>query len=896
MGFTNSARASASLIVSSATLASDGKTLTANIGGVSGSLSPSSGITGFTVKSIDPNSKYNVYPVTATATGSTVTLVLNFPIASGRVVTVDLATSSGSNLTDGASNTPTGQTGVSVTNNSSRTVTFFPASNSAIQCSESCSTSAPNGVFANRTLFWTNGFYNGRIDFSATGTDVAFAMVDYTSKTDLGSTVVDGNTTTWTAALSPLPANYTNFFIQPILSSSTDTLHNITVYDKYKASNSIGIDGSTGILVAGASPSLSIPSGSWGTQYYLSTDPSYVSLYTIPRSGVYYSFQGGQSFRFTSNTSFVAIWDYSAITYAVYQDGVQIATTATISTATNLTRTVLASGLDTTHSHQYWVMPIFGSTNVSYFEIDTGSLSAVAKVSPNIETFYGDSISADWIITDDRQGDSYIVTNNIGSVARRVAVGGTTMSIYGRDHASNIPATSSRVWVRYGTNDLGVTTIGSVGQAGTFTGDYYTMIGNIRTQIGAGKPIYLEGIFPRSNVNRVNYNTAMQTAVAAYKASNPTDTAIQYISTDNWINTTDDQAEPHPTAQGYAKIANREIPYASTTGYTIAGSTTGSQGQASTNFTVTIASGSTFTGDETVTLSDGSNGGTFTPSVGSPGVSTVTVTPANGATSFTFTYIPATAGTKTLTFTNGQGWTDSSSMTYVVSSTDATLSNLEISQGSLSPTFSSGTTSYTASVANGVTNLTVTPTANQANATITVNGTPVTSGNAPGSITLNIGSNTLTTVVTAQDGSTTNTYTITATRAASGGSMSYSISVYVTPNGSISPGSQSIAQGGNYTFSITPNTGYQISDVLIDNVSIGAKSTYTFTNVTQPHTILANFTLTPIDVVEIPQTDNPNIDPSQQKTQLIAQLKQQIISLLTEVIRLLTLQIGQLQK
>jgi uncharacterized protein YjdB len=104
--------------------------------------------------------------------------------------------------------------------------------------------------------------------------------------------------------------------------------------------------------------------------------------------------------------------------------------------------------------------------------------------------------------------------------------------------------------------------------------------------------------------------------------------------------------------------------------------------------------------------------------------------------------------------------------TLTVQSTNAALSSLSLSTGSLSPTFASGTTSYTASVANSVSSITVTPTRNQANATITVNGTTVASGSASGSISLNVGSNTLTTIVTAQDGTTTQTYSTTVTRAA----------------------------------------------------------------------------------------------------------------------------------
>ncbi|MFA5073213.1 MAG: fibronectin type III domain-containing protein [Nitrospirota bacterium] len=71
------------------------------------------------------------------------------------------------------------------------------------------------------------------------------------------------------------------------------------------------------------------------------------------------------------------------------------------------------------------------------------------------------------------------------------------------------------------------------------------------------------------------------------------------------------------------------------------------------------------------------------------------------------------------------------------------------------------------------------------------------------------------------------------------------ITVSAGVNGSISPtGTVAVASGSNRTFTITPNTGYSISNVLVDNVSVGAVSTYTFTNVTANHTISATFTAT----------------------------------------------------
>jgi hypothetical protein len=97
-------------------------------------------------------------------------------------------------------------------------------------------------------------------------------------------------------------------------------------------------------------------------------------------------------------------------------------------------------------------------------------------------------------------------------------------------------------------------------------------------------------------------------------------------------------------------------------------------------------------------------------------------------------------------------------------SSNADLSALSISDGTLNPVFASNTTSYTTSVVYETTSITLTPTVSEANATIKVNGVIVNSANASGAIALNVGANTITTIVTAQDASTTKTYTVTVTR------------------------------------------------------------------------------------------------------------------------------------
>ncbi len=118
-------------------------------------------------------------------------------------------------------------------------------------------------------------------------------------------------------------------------------------------------------------------------------------------------------------------------------------------------------------------------------------------------------------------------------------------------------------------------------------------------------------------------------------------------------------------------------------------------------------------------------------------------------------------------FTSAGGVANTSRIArYGLPSTNADLSSLALSSGTLTPSFAPGTTAYTASVAYDVTNITVTPTASDMYATVTVNGTPVASGSASGAIALNVGANTITTVVTAQDGTTSKTYTVTVMRAA----------------------------------------------------------------------------------------------------------------------------------
>lgn len=125
---------------------------------------------------------------------------------------------------------------------------------------------------------------------------------------------------------------------------------------------------------------------------------------------------------------------------------------------------------------------------------------------------------------------------------------------------------------------------------------------------------------------------------------------------------------------------------------------------------------------------------------------TIITTAANGVTTKTYTITVTRASTL---------------------STDSALTNLEVTTASIG-TFNSSTFNYAGSVSNATSTITVTPTASESNSSITLNGTLITSGNSSSPISLNVGSNVFTLVVTAEDGISSTTYTITINRASSG--------------------------------------------------------------------------------------------------------------------------------
>lgn len=95
-----------------------------------------------------------------------------------------------------------------------------------------------------------------------------------------------------------------------------------------------------------------------------------------------------------------------------------------------------------------------------------------------------------------------------------------------------------------------------------------------------------------------------------------------------------------------------------------------------------------------------------------------------------------------------------------------------------------------------------------------------------------------------------------------GGSQitSYTVRSSAGEGGSITPsGNVKVNRGENQRFTIQPDEGYVIADVLVDGKSVGKVETYTFEKVTADHSIQARFE-TELEDPDVPLGDLPFID------------------------------------
>ena len=216
----------------------------------------------------------------------------------------------------------------------------------------------------------------------------------------------------------------------------------------------------------------------------------------------------------------------------------------------------------------------------------------------------------------------------------------------------------------------------------------------------------------------------------------------------------------------------------------------------------------------------------------------------------------------------------SESLTFAIApSTGYTLSDVKVDSTSQGPitsyTFSSITASHTISASFAINHYAIVPTAG-ANGSISpgTQSVPYGSPSPAFTITPNTGYHVADVLVDGSSVGPVTTYTFPSVSAAHTISASFAINTYpITPSagshGSISPSTVAYVMHGapSASYTITPDTGYHIDKVLVDGVSVGAPSSYSFASVTAAHTIAASFAINTCAITPIAGT-NGSITPN----------------------------------
>jgi hypothetical protein len=134
-------------------------------------------------------------------------------------------------------------------------------------------------------------------------------------------------------------------------------------------------------------------------------------------------------------------------------------------------------------------------------------------------------------------------------------------------------------------------------------------------------------------------------------------------------------------------------------------------------------------------------------------------------------------------------------------------------------------------------------------------------------ITANAGYHVVDVVVDSVSQGAVSSHTFTNVQAAHMITATFAISTFIISasagaNGTISPsGSVSINYGASQTLTITPNANHHVADVLVDGSSVGAVTSYTFTNVVAAHRITATFAINTFTITAVAGA-NGTISPS----------------------------------
>ena len=246
-------------------------------------------------------------------------------------------------------------------------------------------------------------------------------------------------------------------------------------------------------------------------------------------------------------------------------------------------------------------------------------------------------------------------------------------------------------------------------------------------------------------------------------------------------------------------------------------------------------------------------------------------TPQGMLSSYTFTNVQAShtiaatfATNPVITASAGSGGTISPSgavsVTYGSNQTFAITQNAgysvasvlvdNVAKGAITTyTFTNVTTTHTISATFTLNTYTITASSG-ANGAVTPTG--ITTVNYGGSqtytITPNTGYSVASVLVDNVAKGALTTYTFSSVQANHNISATFAINIYTITvtqgsNGIINPGTTTVNYGGSQTYTITPNTGYSVASVVVDGNSVGAVTSYAFTNVVASHTIAASFAL-----------------------------------------------------
>jgi hypothetical protein len=223
-------------------------------------------------------------------------------------------------------------------------------------------------------------------------------------------------------------------------------------------------------------------------------------------------------------------------------------------------------------------------------------------------------------------------------------------------------------------------------------------------------------------------------------------------------------------------------------------------------------------------------------------IDTFTITASSGANGSV-----TPAGVTTVNYDGGQGYTITPATGYHVA--DVLVDGSSVGAVT-SYSFTNVTANHTISATFAIDTFTITASSG-ANGSVTPAGATTVNynGGQAYTITPNTGYHVLDVLVDGSSVGAVTSYTFSNVTANHTISATFALNTYTITassgaNGSVTPsGVTTVNHGGSQGYTITPNTGYHVADVLVDGSSVGAVTGYTFTNVTANHTISATFAI-----------------------------------------------------